>query len=211
MAIFVTRVVPAKAVSFPNAQTTLAFDATADPGDRRVDVLYTITTPGVTFANGTTEERLNGHPVRTSGTRVSRAVRLVRTDGDAPIIEVMAQIREVPGGDTQEQGWAIGVITGGGGAALDAMAFIAESFNGRRDGLSDAELAHAETARGILQVLLVAVDELLEREGRRGTSAAPAAEEEEEGNGGGTGISEEDASPTAVADAGSERPAPEGK
>jgi hypothetical protein len=209
MAIFITRVVPAKAVSFPHAQTTLAFDATADPGDRRVDVLYTITTPGVTFANGTTEERLNGHPVRTSGTRVSKAVRLARTDGDAPIIEVMAQITEVPGGDTQEQGWAIGVMTGGGAAALGAAAFIAESFEGRGGGLSDAEIAHAETARGILQVLLVAVDDLLEREGRRGMSVASAMEEG--GNGGGPGPAEEDAAPTVVVGAGTDQPAPEGE
>ena len=152
-------------VQFPPGKTTLSFKAFADE-TTTVDVEYTIVAPGgVTFANGTSKETLNGFAVGLDDTVVPKAVQFTAAGQPVQVpIHVQGRARGASGGSFGLT-WVIPVkITSAGVTTLGVAA------GGPAGADADVERAFST------ELLLCRVCELLESvaEDIR-PAAAPAA------------------------------------
>lgn len=102
---------PPRTALFPQAPvTTLDFLAIASTANARVNVTYTIRSPGgARFANGTTTDTLLGAPVAVNPpTNVSKAVRFANTTNPAPIV-IDGAVTDLSGGPGFPNTWIVPV------------------------------------------------------------------------------------------------------
>jgi len=139
---------------------TLSFRMYSDPTESSADIIYEITSPGVSFDNGTKQVRRSKVRVPTGGLKVSTPVVFVKT-GSGPVfqIDVTATVTEAGGGVAFRVDWVISVVqTSDPTDKLLAVSVDASSADeverSDPDPLDRAELEHAARVLRTLQALV---------------------------------------------------------
>jgi hypothetical protein len=148
-----------KGVTFDtDTARNLVFKMHADPKKSSANIVYEITSPGVTFDDGTRQIQRSGVSVPTSGIRVTTPVAFEKT-GSGPVfqIEITATVAEVGAGDAFAVDWVIPVVQTSLGNKLLGItsdASAAGDDGSPPDPLDRSELEHAARVLRTLQALV---------------------------------------------------------